>query len=58
MERRCGLAWIADVDDAEWSAWQGPGKYRVSNTNYAKHNAQFHSVVRVTVAKSVETATR
>ncbi|PIL36917.1 hypothetical protein GSI_00607 [Ganoderma sinense ZZ0214-1] len=37
---------------------KAPSKYRISNTNYAKHKAQFHSVVCVTVMQSVETVTR
>ncbi|KAM5534920.1 hypothetical protein V8D89_011475 [Ganoderma adspersum] len=37
---------------------KAPGKYRVSNTNYAKHKAQFHSMVCVTVMQSVETVSR
>ncbi|KAI1789062.1 hypothetical protein LXA43DRAFT_1096786 [Ganoderma leucocontextum] len=37
---------------------KAPSKYRISNTNYAKHKAQFHSFVCVTVVQSVETVTR
>ncbi|EJF62836.1 hypothetical protein DICSQDRAFT_168508 [Dichomitus squalens LYAD-421 SS1] len=37
---------------------KGPSKYQLSNSNYAKHDAQFHSVVHVTVIHSVERVAR
>lgn len=49
---------LPPVRHTEHSSWQAPSKYHVSNSNYAKHKAQFYSVVCVTVVQSVETITR